>query len=303
MEAVKAKLNDHKDGELSGVTVLDSSDEFAPRVYRAKVFNLKEFGIPQVPVIGRTEYRQVDEPSPWHVHKDCIEFVCCAAGVCVYESGGRRFSLTSGMMFISRPHEAHRQIECPKGYATFYMLFKPSVNKTIQWFADRFKKLPRLFTCSRSVSTLFVKIIALAERGDSSLGTCIRIQTLIHALWIEILDSVSLSIRQRAPKVFSEIAERMQAHPERDYPLDGLVAESGVSKASFISLFKMANGLAPHAYLLHCRVEESKRLLECGFSVKAAADQLGFPTAQHFSRTFRNFVGITPMKWLSLKRT
>lgn len=280
---------------------LDFSDEFTPRAYKAKVFNLREFGVPQVPVIGRTDYRQVDVASPWHVHRNCIEFVYCAAGACVYESEERRFNLTPGMMFVSRPHEAHRQLECPKGYATFYMLFRPSANETIRWFANRFAKLPRLFPCSRPVAVRFVKIIALAETGDASLGARIRIQALIRSLWLDIIDSASLSVKQKVPEVFSAIAERMQAHPERDYPLDDLVTESGVSKASFISLFKMAHGLTPHAYLLHCRIEESKRLLKDGLSVKAVADRFGFPTPQHFSRTFRNFVGITPMKWLSRK--
>ena len=286
-----------------GIMSLVSSDEFVSDVnYRFKVFSLRDFGVPQVPVIGRTNYRQVDAASPWHVHRGCIEFLYCAAGACVYESEGRQFSLIPGTMFVSRPHEAHRQLECPKGHATFYMLFRPSANEIIRWFAERFAKLPRLIPCSRSVSVRFVKVIELAERGDLSLGTRIRIQTLIRSLWLDIIDSASLSVRQKIPDVFTAIAERIKAYPERDYPLDGLVAESGVSKASFISLFKAANGLAPHAYLLHCRVEESKRLLGAGLSVKAAADRLGFPTAQHFSRTFRNFVGITPMKWLAHRR-
>ena len=283
---------------LGEIKSLDASDEFKPRVYKANIFSLGEFGIPQIPAIGRTGSLRVRESSPWHVHRGCIEFVCCTAGACVYESEGRRFNLTSGMMFVSRPHEAHRQLECPKGYATFYMLFRPSANKTIRWFADRFARLPRLFACSRSVQALFVRIIALAESGDCSFGAHIRMQTLVQALWLGILDSVSLSIRQKTSKAFSEIAERMQNNPERDYPLEELAAEAGVSNVSFISLFKMANGLTPHAYLLHCRIEEAKRLLKKGLSVKSAADRLGFPTAQHFSRTFRNFVGATPRKWL-----
>lgn len=284
---------------LGEIKSLDASDEFKPRAYKANIFSLREFGIPQVPAIGRTGYLKVNKPAPWHIHRGCIEFLCCTAGACVYESEGQRFSLTSGMMFVSRPHEAHRQLECPKGYSTFYMLFKPSANKTVCWFADRFARLPRLFACSRSVQALFVKIVALAESGDCSIGARIRMQTLVHALWLGILDSVSLSIRQKASKAFSEIAERMQNNPERDYPLKELAAEAGVSNVSFISLFKMANGLTPHAYLLHCRIEEAKRLLKKGLSVKFAADRLGFPTAQHFSRTFRNFVGVTPRKWSS----
>ncbi len=143
----------------------------------------------------------------------------------------------------------------------------------------------------------FGKIIALAERGGASEGDCIRMKTYIHSLWLDILDSAATSVRQKVPESFGAIAERMRNHPERDYPLDGLVAESGVSKSSFITLFKTAHGLTPHAFLLQCRIEAAKRFLEDGFSVKAVADRFGFPSAQHFSRTFRNFVGVTPLKW------
>ena len=91
-------------GQL-GVRSLDYSDEFAPRAYKAKVFNLRSFGVPQIPVIGRTDYRQIDEASPWHVHKGCIEFVYCAAGACEYESDNQIYHLTPGMMFYDKKPE------------------------------------------------------------------------------------------------------------------------------------------------------------------------------------------------------
>jgi AraC-like DNA-binding protein len=280
------------------VKSLGSSDEFRPRLHTKRGFDLRGFGVPQVPAIFQSAIRQKGASSPWHVHRGCIEFVYCATGTCEYESDGQRFCLKPGMMFVSRPHEPHRHIDNPtKSYATFSMLFKPSANSASRWFADRFSKLPRLFVCSRSVSVRFGKIIALAERGGASEGDCIRMKTYIHSLWLDILDSAATSVRQKVPESFDAIAERMRKRPERDYPLDGLVAESGMSKSSFIALFKTAHGLTPHAFLLQCRIEAAKRLLEDGFSVKDAADRLGFPSAQHFSRTFRNFVGVTPAKW------
>ena len=147
--------------------------------------------------------------------------------------------------------------------------------------------------------TLFGRMLALAGADDASVEVRIRMQTLVHALWLEILDSTSLTVVRKAPEVYTAIAERMKLEPEREYPLDSLVAEAGVSKASFIAMFKTAHGFTPHAYLLHCRIAESKRLLEDGLPVKVVADRLGFPTPQHFSRTFRNFVGMTPVKWLA----
>ena len=285
-----------------GYRELSVQDEFEPRPYKVKVFNLGKFGVPCVPSVSQTSHHRRIDTSSFHVHRGCIEFIYCSAGASEYESEGKTFRLSPGMMFVSRPHEAHRHIDLPKGHATFCMMFKTSGDRTVKWFAERFSKLPRLFACSQSVATLFGRIFALAERGDTSLGSCIRMQALVRTLLLEILDSTSLSVMQRIPEVFGAIGERMRMHPERDYPLDGLVAEAGVSKASFISLFKKANGLPPRAYLLRCRVEEAKSLLEKGFAVKAVADGLGFATAQHFSRTFRNFAGNTPKKWLAAKR-
>ena len=304
----KGRSNEHPvgrdvaEGRPSGPKELSVRNEFEPRPYKVKVFNLGKFGVPNIPSISQTAHQRKYDASPLHVHKGCVEFVYCSTGACEYESEGKTFSLSPGMMFVSRPHEAHRQIELPKGHATFCMMFKTSGDKTVRWFADRFAELPRLFACSHSVATLFGRIFALAERGDASLGSRIRMQALVRALLLEILDSTSLSVRQRIPDVFGAIGERMRSHPERDYPLDGLVAEAGVSKASFISLFKKANGLPPRAYLLRCRVEEAKGLLRKGIAVKAVSDGLGFATAQHFSRTFRNFVGTTPRKWASAKK-
>ena len=290
-----------KDVERSAVKVLDVSDEFIPRDFVIRVFNLRNFGIPQIPCISQQNHRQKNNPSMWHAHKDCIEFIYCANGECEYESEGRMFHLMPGKMFVSRPHEAHRQIERPKGHAIVSMMFQPSGNATVRWFADKFERLPRLFSCNQSIANRFGRIFALAERGDRSMGARIRMQTLVQTLLLEILDSAALSITRKIPDVFGAIAERMQRHPERDYPLDALVAETDVSKASFISMFKMANGHTPHSYLLHCRIEESKELLRKGLSVKAVADRFGFPSAQHFSRTFRNFTGVTPKKWLAAK--
>ena len=281
--------------------VLPVSNEFEPRTYKAKVFNLGKFGVPYIASICQTGHQFRISASPLHVHEGCIEFIYCSSGACEYESDGRKYELSPGMMFVSRPHEPHRQVECPKGHATFCMMFKTSGNATVRWFADRFSELPRLFACDRSVATLFGRIFAIAERGDTSMGSRIRMQTLVQTLLLKILDSTSLSIRQKIPDVFGVISGRMRKNPERDYPLDGLVAEAGVSKASFISLFKKTTGLPPRAYLLSCRIDAAKRLLEKGLAVKFVADRLGFATVQHFSRTFRNFAGTTPKKWHSEK--
>ena len=287
-----------KRDESSVVKELSVADEFkTPYLYKIKIFDLCKFGVPYVPAISHVTYGQMGIAAPWHVHKDCIEFLYCATGTCEYESEGKVFHLSPGMMFVSRPHEAHRQLECPKGHATFCMMFRPYRDNMTQFFSREFAARPRLFSCTGSVSTFFGRILTLAERGDKSLGSRFRMQMLVQSLLFDILDSASYLIRQKVPDVLDVISERMQKHPERDYPMETLVAESGFSKTSFIAMFKKAYGLPPRTYLLRCRIDTAKDLIRKGVAVKVVADRLGFFSAHHFARTFKSFTGNSPTKW------
>ena len=283
----------------AGVEVLDIPSEFVPRWYVSQIFDLARFGVPQVPVFGHVAYPKTVRTQPWHVHENCVEFIYCSAGGSCYESEGRIYQLLPGRMFVSRPREVHRQLERTKGYATYYMHFQPSGGETIRWFSESFAHMPRLLSCSRSISSLFKRIIAVAGRNDVSLGGRTQIQTLVRMLWLEILNSSALSVKRGSPKFINSIAERMRKEPQGKYLLDELVAESGVSKTLFLTLFKAAHGFTPHAYLLHCRIEAAKSLLDRGRPVKVVSDLLGFSTQQLFARTFRSFVGVSPMKWLT----
>lgn len=280
------------------VKKLSVADEFkTPYLYKIKIFDLCRFGISYIPAISKVTYGQMGIAAPWHVHKDCIEFLYCATGTCDYESEKKIFHLSPGMMFVSRPHEVHRQLECPKGLVTFCMMFRPSRDKMAQFFSKEFATRPRIFSCTGAVSTLFGRIFTLAERGNKSLGSRFRMQTLVQSLLFDILDSASHLIRQEVSDILGVISERMQNYPERDYPMEALVAESGLSKTSFIAMFKKAYGLPPRTYLLRCRIDAAKNLIRKGVAVKVVADRLGFFSAHHFARTFKNFTGSSPTKW------
>lgn len=289
----------------AGVTELPVADEFRPRHgYKVKVFDLRRFGVPYIPSMMQKGPRRTIRTGPtvWHVHKNCIELIYCTAGACEYESEGNVFRLSPGMMFVSRPHEAHRQLECPRGHAGFCMMFRPSGGGMARWFADALSRIPRLFSCRSSMAGCFGRILALAERGDTSLGSRLRLRTLVQSLILEIIDSAAISVSQKVPGALDAIAQRMRKHPEGDYPLDALMAESGVSKSSFIAMFKRVYGQPPRAYLLRCRIEEAKRFIEKGLAVNAVADMFGFSSPQHFSRTFKNFTGSTPVRWFAAEK-
>jgi AraC-like DNA-binding protein len=84
--------------------------------------------------------------------------------------------------------------------------------------------------------------------------------------------------------------------------LDDLAKEARLSKYHFVRCFRHSVGFAPYRYRKLLRVLEARRLLEAGFSVAEAAGQANFADASHLSRTFREWVGVTPGLWASAWR-
>lgn len=76
--------------------------------------------------------------------------------------------------------------------------------------------------------------------------------------------------------------------------LDTLAAKAGFTPSSYSRAFANAVGLPPLEYLTRVRVAAAKRLLTADSQVKTAAVRVGFDNEFHFSRTFKQTVGIAP---------
>lgn len=80
--------------------------------------------------------------------------------------------------------------------------------------------------------------------------------------------------------------------------LTDVAAETGLSVFHFARLFKQTTGLAPHQYLIQCRVERAKQLIVASNSSTAdIAQQVGFCDQSHLTVHFRRIYGVTPKKF------
>jgi AraC-like DNA-binding protein len=84
-------------------------------------------------------------------------------------------------------------------------------------------------------------------------------------------------------------------HLEQALSLAQLAAVAQTSPAHFTRLFRHATGLAPHQYVLMCRMEQAKRLLaETDTPFGEIALQVGCADQSHFTALFRKHVALTP---------
>ncbi len=86
----------------------------------------------------------------------------------------------------------------------------------------------------------------------------------------------------------------IDAHFASAIDLDNISDEACFSKFHFVRLFKTMYGKTPHQYLIHVRIENAKRLLANGETVKRACYLVGFDSITSFTGLFHRRVGLTP---------
>ena len=84
-------------------------------------------------------------------------------------------------------------------------------------------------------------------------------------------------------------------HPEGDHSIETMAAQAGLTPSHFCRVFKKANAVTPHQYVLKARLDRAQQLLsQTETSIAQIADLLGFTSQSHFTRVFRQFTGRTP---------
>jgi AraC family transcriptional regulator len=96
------------------------------------------------------------------------------------------------------------------------------------------------------------------------------------------------------------VIEFIHANLGGEISLVGLAQNAGLSAFHFARLFKQSTGLAPHKYVIKCRVEHARNLLTVHRRPLAeAAVEAGFCDQSHFSAHFKRVYGVTPSAFLN----
>ena len=91
--------------------------------------------------------------------------------------------------------------------------------------------------------------------------------------------------------------------PEAEHSVEEMAAIAGVTPSYFCRIFKKANGVSPHQYVLKARLERAQQLLALGDqTIAQISDLLGFTSQGHFTRVFKQFAGRTPSEFRRVGR-
>ncbi len=101
-----------------------------------------------------------------------------------------------------------------------------------------------------------------------------------------------------APKALNQVAQQLQQTNVSAPTLSQLAELAGCSEGHLVRAFKRQFGLAPHAYWLDQRIQQSKVLLRQGLSIADVALAAGFTDQAHFQHVFKKLTAATPGQFM-----
>ncbi len=92
--------------------------------------------------------------------------------------------------------------------------------------------------------------------------------------------------------------QAMHGEPARDWSLEALAREAGMSRAVFAERFAECVGETPMKYLAKWRMQLATSLLATpGIPIEAVGEKVGYRSEAAFNRAFKNIVGMPPGAW------
>jgi AraC-like DNA-binding protein len=96
---------------------------------------------------------------------------------------------------------------------------------------------------------------------------------------------------------------RLHQEPAREWTLEQLASEAGLSRSSLHERFVHFIGQPPMQYLTHWRMQlAASRLRESDAKVVEVALDVGYESEAAFSRAFKRVVGVAPATWRRARR-
>ena len=145
-----------------------------------------------------------------------------------------------------------------------------------------------------------------------------HLHAVMHSLRSAAMDCVRANLRNLAAVVAAELvdaetpgicptglpsraAERFACFRSEvpcPVPVAELANETGLSRFQAMRAFKRRFGLPPHAYQLRVRLGVAQKSLREGVPPADVAADLGFVDQSHFTRHFKQVVGVTPARYV-----
>ncbi len=251
-----------------------------------------------------------DASYPYHRHNYCEVILFQSGNIDLYIEH-TCFHLTSHDLVILNPNEMHR-VYCldDSTYERVIINLQPSyldclshsnVDLSACFFQRSFGTNNILHLQEDEFNRLFEYSRMIDENNRSiTYGSIIRRDAYTSLLMVDINSLFSHSTTSNTnilPNYITESILYIKQHSTEGFLLSALASHVHMSANYLSEQFKKHTGLTIREYLLDCKIQQAKKLLQNGANVTEACFQSGFNNYSNFLRSFKNIEGISPGRY------
>jgi AraC-like DNA-binding protein len=243
-----------------------------------------------------------DSMRHWAMHHDTFTASLVAGNPSLnatWSYRGRKQHISAGQMQLMEPGEAHATTSVSEPASFFVIWWHPDVlMRAAESVGVRGAVHLKVSQTDHPVlQASFAGLLASVRQADDA--------SLVEQHFLDsTLQLLELCGERRPPSrppgthpAMGRVRARLHDEFSETLPLERLAEEAGLSKFHLARCFKEATGVAPHQYQKLLRLQSARRHIERGLCVREAAAASGFADEAHLSRSFRDWLGVSPGIW------
>jgi AraC-like DNA-binding protein len=223
-----------------------------------------------------------------------IEFI--AQGSCQVTLEGKTHDLKAGAVFCYGPNTAHRiQNKGEDQLVKFFIDLQGTKVPELLWETFLKELTPHQIAQYRWIHDIFRQLQDSGKKGGDNVQ---KICQLLIELLIERIHQLSYVPEGNMSLAYATY-ERCRSYLNNNFSnlksINDLANQCNVSSAYLARLFKRYTNTPPSSLLLHYKMNYAAELLMAGnHLVKEVADKVGIDDQYYFSRSFKQFFGVSP---------
>ena len=195
--------------------------------------------------------------------------------------------------------DAEMSLRCEGPVRLFWMALEGPLAPMVVRKMGALLHMPLAQTALPSQMYLAQQIVQVMVRHSGTSNATYQLQHLMYGMLASHWGQ-PVAMDAMLSHEIAKVVDTMRANQYREnYTLAEMAEISRVPVETFRKRFVAEVGMPPLSYVLHCKMERAKELLrEQDCTVRQVGIEVGMQDPYHFSKQFKNIVGISPSAFM-----
>ena len=206
--------------------------------------------------------------------------------------------LKKGECVVIPPHTEGCMISQAKDSRLLWLTVEGMLTEDFMRQMNALNRVPAKQGMLPSMVVLIRQIVQVLVRHTGTGEASYQLGQLLWGL-IAAHSGQSVATSATLSHEIARVVDALRACRYRDaFSLADMAAISRMPVETFRKRFTSELGIPPLGYLQFLKMERAKTLLRDGMSVRQTGVEIGMPDPYHFSKQFKNIVGISPSAFM-----